>query len=94
MAIENDNVFDDLDTSWLDEFENLDKEYKDYYTEELLFIRCHFVYINKTGEIEKIREQTVLVTLLLTITIQEISTKKIQVERALGTKMNCCVWWR
>ena len=55
----NENVFDDLDTSWLDEFENLDKEYKDYYTEELLFIRCHFVYINKTGEIEKIREQTV-----------------------------------
>jgi hypothetical protein len=59
MEFDDELTIDDLDTSWLDEFENLDKEYKDYYTEELLFIRCHFVYINKTGEIEKIREQTI-----------------------------------
>jgi hypothetical protein len=52
------NGIDDLDTSWLDEFDKLDSEYKNYYNEEQLFIRIKFVYININSEIERIKEET------------------------------------
>jgi len=50
------DVLDELDSTWIEEFDILDKEYKDYYREELSFTRCHFIYINKDSEIEKIKE--------------------------------------
>lgn len=54
---EDGQVIDDLDTSWLDNFEKIDNEYKNYYNENQLFVRIHFVYVNKTNEICKIREE-------------------------------------
>ena len=36
-----------IDFSWLQEFENLDKEYKDYYTEELTVVKIHCIYVSK-----------------------------------------------
>jgi len=51
------NGIDDLDTSWLDEFDKLDNEYKNYYNEEQLFIRIKFVYININSEINQIKEE-------------------------------------
>lgn len=50
-------IMDDLDTSWLDEFDKLDNEYKNYYNDNQLYIRIHFVYINSDNEIIQIREQ-------------------------------------
>ena len=49
----NDNI-EDLDSSWIQEFQNLDNEYKNYYTEELSFIRIHSAYVNCNNEIEKL----------------------------------------
>jgi hypothetical protein len=54
---DDDPTIDDLDTSWLDSFEKMDNEYKNYYNEHQLYIRIHFVYINKNSEIIKVREQ-------------------------------------
>ena len=50
----------DIDFSWIDEFENLDKEYKDYYTEDLTAIKTHCIYVNKNNEIERVLEDTLL----------------------------------
>ena len=52
--------FEDLDSTWITEFENLDKEYKNYYTEELSFIRIHSIYVNKENNIEKLKEEKIL----------------------------------
>jgi len=49
---------EDLDDSWLQEFEKIDNEYKNYYTEDLSFIRIHCIYINNQNEIEKVSEST------------------------------------
>ncbi len=54
------NTIEDLDLSWIDEFEKIDNEYKIYYSEELSFIRIHSIYINNCNEIEKIREEKIL----------------------------------
>ena len=55
-----DILIEDIDSSWLEEFENLDKEYKDYYTEELAGIKIHCIYVNKNNEIEHIVEDKII----------------------------------
>jgi hypothetical protein len=54
------NNIDDLDLTWIQEFENLDNEYKSYYTEELSFIRIHSIYVNTNNDIEKIKEEKIM----------------------------------
>jgi hypothetical protein len=56
----NESLLEELDSSWIEEFENLDREYKSYYTEDISFIRFHAIYINKEDEIEKVREEKIL----------------------------------
>lgn len=56
----NDDNIEDLDITWIQEFEKIDNEYKIYYTEELTFICIHSIYLNNNNEIEKIREEKIL----------------------------------
>ncbi len=60
----NDNIiFDEigeLDSTWIQEFENLDKDYKNYYSEDMSFLIIHSIYINKLNDIEKVREEKIL----------------------------------
>jgi hypothetical protein len=51
-----DYIFEELDTSWLHEFEKIDKEYNTYYTEDLLFVRVNYVYVNLCQEITNLGE--------------------------------------
>lgn len=55
-----DLLIEDIDSSWLEEFENLDKEYKDYYTEELATIKIHCIYMNKNNEIVRVIEDKII----------------------------------
>jgi hypothetical protein len=57
--IDEDNI-EDLDFTWLQEFENIDKDYKNYYSEELQFIKIHSIYVDKDNSIEKVKEEKVL----------------------------------
>jgi hypothetical protein len=59
------NIMNDLednaiDSSWLDEYEKIAKDYDMFYAENLSFIKIHYIYINDENEIEKIKEETVL----------------------------------
>jgi hypothetical protein len=58
----NNNIEDiaDLDSSWLEEFENLEKVYKDFYTESITFTKLRTIYVNKSNEIEKMNEEKIL----------------------------------
>jgi hypothetical protein len=57
--LNNDDLYD-LDTSWLDEFEKSDNDYKSYYAEDLTFINLHCIYINNFNEITKVHEEKIL----------------------------------
>lgn len=59
MNDENNNI-EDLDDSWIQEFEKIDNEYKNYYTDELSFIKIRCIYVNNSNEIEKITEDKIL----------------------------------
>jgi len=54
------DIIEDLDLSWIHDFEKIDSEYKNYYTEELSFIRIHSIYVNSNNDIEKVREEKFL----------------------------------
>lgn len=56
---EDDETIEDLDISWLEEFEKIDNEYNLYYSEDLSFIKIHFIYVNNNNEIEKISEKKI-----------------------------------
>jgi hypothetical protein len=55
----NENI-DDLDVSWLNDFEKIDNEYKMYYTEDISFIKIHLIYVNNNNDIEKVKEEKIL----------------------------------
>jgi hypothetical protein len=67
-----DDELQDLDTSWLQDFEASEQEYKDYYTEDLSFIFCHILYINRSNEIEKVKEDKVLLNTLGVLQKEEL----------------------
>lgn len=50
----------DLDIKWIEEFESLDENYKDFYSEDITYINFNNVYVNKDNEIEKIKRDKLL----------------------------------
>jgi hypothetical protein len=48
---------EELDNTWIKEFENTDKIYQDFYVDDIHYVNVHFIYINKKKEMEKIKEE-------------------------------------
>ena len=48
---------DIIDTSWIDEFEKEEKEYLNYYNENITYLKICFIYVNIDSEIYKIKEE-------------------------------------
>jgi hypothetical protein len=46
----------ELDIKWVEENEKIDSLYKDFYKEDVTFINMHYIYINTSNEIERIKE--------------------------------------
>jgi hypothetical protein len=54
-------TFDELDTSWLQEFQKIDKNGISYYKpENLLFTKVHYIYVNGNQEITNLCEDKYL----------------------------------
>ena len=50
----------ELDSNWIDEFEKIDKNYEQFYMEDLNYINFHSIYVNKNSDIEKIKEEKII----------------------------------
>jgi hypothetical protein len=61
-----------LNDEWIKKFEENDKLYQDFYKDDLYYINTHFVYINKTNEIEKIKQESFLMTTRNCISREEL----------------------
>jgi hypothetical protein len=46
-----------LDEDWINEFEKTDKLFQDFYLDDIYYTEVHFIYINTSNEIEKIKEE-------------------------------------
>jgi hypothetical protein len=49
-----------LDESWMNEFEKTDKLFQDFYLDDIYYTDIHFIYINTSNDIEKIKEEQFL----------------------------------
>lgn len=67
-------IIDDLDMSWIEDFEKMDNEYKDYYSEDISFIMVHLIYLNEYKEIIKVKEDKILLKTHGIISKEELMT--------------------
>ena len=63
---------EELDTKWIEKFEQNDKLYQDFYPDDVYFVNLHFIYINNNNDIEKLREEIFLMKQPNIITREEI----------------------
>ena len=64
MSLEQENepeTIDNLNTDWIDEYEERERQYADFYEEPVSTINVHFVYVNRNNEIEKIKMENMTV---------------------------------
>ena len=54
---ENENEEALLDENWINEFEETDKHYQNYYSENVSYINNYYIYVNKLNEIENIKHE-------------------------------------
>jgi len=70
---ENNDMSDfNLDTSWIQEFESVDYNYKQFYNEVVCDIKICSVYVDKNNNIENIKQETLELSRENLITKEEI----------------------
>jgi hypothetical protein len=52
----------ELDNSWIKDFESLEQDYKQYYKEDINSIRLHCIYVNRENDIDKIKEEKIILS--------------------------------
>lgn len=62
----------ELNDDWINKFEENDKLYKDFYKDNVYYINIDFIYINKNNEIEKIKQDSFLLSKQNNITRDEL----------------------
>ena len=64
--------YNELNDDWINNFEKTDKLYQDFYKDDLYYINLKYVYINSNNEIEKINQETFLLSTSNNITREEL----------------------
>jgi hypothetical protein len=65
-------VCDKLNDDWINNFEKTDKLYQDFYKDDLYYINLQLIYVNRYSEIEKIKQESFLMTTPNFISREEI----------------------
>lgn len=75
----------ELNDEWINTFEKTDKLYQDFYKDDLYYVNLKFCYVNRNDELEKIREESFLMSNKNCITREEILQilKKTTVENEI-----------
>jgi hypothetical protein len=64
--------YNNLDDHWINEFENTDKLYQDFYKDDLYYINLRVIYVNRNNEIDKIKHESFLLNNKNCISREEI----------------------
>jgi hypothetical protein len=46
----------ELDEAWINDFEENDKHFEIFYSEDIEYVKMHFIYLDKENNIEKVKE--------------------------------------
>jgi hypothetical protein len=61
-----------LNDDWINNFEKSDKLYQDFYKDDVYYANLQFIYLNRSNEIDKIKQETFLMTIPNMISREEI----------------------
>jgi hypothetical protein len=64
--------YSELNDDWINNFDKTDNLYKDFYKDNLYYINIDFIYINRKNEIEKIKQESILLSVQNYITRDEL----------------------
>jgi hypothetical protein len=64
--------YDKLNDEWINNFEKTDKLYQDFYKDDLYYTNLQIVYVDRSSEIEKIKQESFLMTMPNFISREEI----------------------
>jgi hypothetical protein len=75
----------ELNDEWINTFEKTDKLYQDFYKDDLYYVNLKFCYVNRNNELDKIKEESFLMSNKNCITREEILQilKKTTVENEI-----------
>ena len=59
MEYENEEEFENLDTDWIEEYNDIEELYSDLYKEQLEVISIYFLYINRNSDLFHIKKDTI-----------------------------------
>lgn len=62
----------ELNDEWINNFEKTDKLYQDFYKDNLYYINLKFIYVNRENNIEKIKQESFLMSTPNNISREEI----------------------
>lgn len=54
--------YNNLDDEWINNFESTDKLYKDFYKDNLYYVNLRVIYINRENEIDKLKQESFLMS--------------------------------
>ena len=72
MEYEVEDNIENLDDKWIHEFENTDKLYRDFYKDDLHYVTLRIIYVNRNSEIDKIKQDSLLMSKPNYITQEEV----------------------
>ena len=52
----------ELNDEWINNFEKTDKLYQDFYKDNLYYVNLKFIYVNRENEIDKIKQESFLMS--------------------------------
>jgi hypothetical protein len=61
-----------LNNEWIHNFDKIDKLYKDFYKDDIYYTNLNIIYLNNDNEIEKIKQESFLLSKCNYITTEEI----------------------
>jgi len=64
--------YNNLDDEWINNFDKLDKIYKDFYKDDLYYINLKIIYVNRENNIDKIKHESFLMAQKNVIAREEI----------------------
>jgi hypothetical protein len=65
-------INEELNDDWINNFDNTDKLYQEFYKDDIYYINLQTIYVNRSNEIDKIKQESYLLSSINYISREEI----------------------
>lgn len=55
------NIYNEIDDSWIHEFEKTELEYSSFYKEQIDTVKINYIYVDKNNSINAVNQETIII---------------------------------